>query len=236
MYEMKCRVRFSEIENDGYISKTGIIDLLQNCSTFHSEDTGFGMKKLMDCHHGWFVTDWQVKVLRRPAMAEYLTVRTYPYNFRSMIANRYFTISDANGEVIIKANSIWVYMDLENNKPDRAPKEMMEAYGQDPAPDEDFGTRKIRPSVEPQSVGENGILVDRSYLDTNNHVNNGRYIDIAERYLPQDREYNFFKVEYKSQALENDIIYVRTSEDNGTFWVSLTDADGEVYCITEWHS
>ena len=52
MYTFTSRVRFSETDENGKLSLAGIMNYLQDCSVFHSEDVGNGtdmLKSVIEC-------------------------------------------------------------------------------------------------------------------------------------------------------------------------------------------
>lgn len=52
MYTFTSRVRFSETDENGKLSLAGIMNYLQDCSVFHSEDVGNGtdvLKSVIGC-------------------------------------------------------------------------------------------------------------------------------------------------------------------------------------------
>ncbi len=55
MYHFDSRVRYSETGEDGCLTLTGVIDLLQDCSTFQSEDCGVGVKYLESRRKVWML-------------------------------------------------------------------------------------------------------------------------------------------------------------------------------------
>ncbi|SCW35667.1 Acyl-ACP thioesterase [Lachnospiraceae bacterium C10] len=232
MYEMRERIRFSETDGNLKLTCTGLIDLLQDCATFHSEDVGFTCQMLGEQDLGWFVTNWQVHLNALPSIGDRIVVRTYPYHFRGMMASRYFVIEGEDGTLYATANSIWVLMNRKTNKPQRAPKEMIEAYAPDEDPTEEFESRKI--PVEAGLVEAGRVVVDTSFLDTNGHVNNGRYVQLASHVLLQDSSYRAFFVEYKQQARLGDEITILKRESEDHIQVVLADQEGNPYVVTNW--
>lgn len=230
MYEMKTRVGFSQVDEELQLPLTGIINLLQDCATFHSQDTSYTAQWLKGHHRGWFVTDWQIRIHRRPVMGENVTVRTYPYKARGALASRYFTITDWDETPFVTANSLWAFMDLEKDAPVRAPEEMFKAYGIGAAPTEDFGGRKIRFDGEVNTVKQ--MKVDETMIDSNGHVNNGKYIMIAEMALPRE-PFDFFRIEYKKQAREGDNFLLRRGTEAGKTLVEMTDNEYEPFMRLE---
>ncbi|MBQ5431627.1 MAG: hypothetical protein IIU28_08250 [Lachnospiraceae bacterium] len=232
MYEMRERIRFSETDGNLRLTCTGLVDLLQDCATFHSEDAGYTCQKLGEQDLGWFVTNWQVHLREMPRIGQRIVIRTYPYHFRGMMAYRYFTIEGEDGKLFATANSIWVLMNIKTNKPQRAPKEMVEAFVEEEDPEETFEKRKI--PVEEGLVEVTRVLVDQSFLDTNGHVNNGRYVELASHVLPQDVSYSAFFVEYKQQARLGDTITIQKKESEDHIQVILADDEGTPYVVTSW--
>ena len=43
MYSFDSRVRYSEVDEDRKLSLTGVINYMQDCSTFQSEDLNMGI-------------------------------------------------------------------------------------------------------------------------------------------------------------------------------------------------
>lgn len=231
MYEMKTRVGFSMVVENLELPLTGIINFLQDCATFHSQDTGYTTQWLVANHRGWFVTDWQIRIHKRPVMGENVTVRTYPYKAKGALASRYFTITDWDETPFITANSLWVYMDLDRSAPTRAPEDMIKSYGIGAPPTEDFGGRKIHFDGDTETVEQ--VRVDKTMIDSNGHMNNGKYISLAESLLMGKGPFNFYRIEYKAQAHEGDRLLLKSGVKDGQTLVEITNTDFEPYMRLE---
>ena len=57
MYTINSRVRYSETDERGQLSLTGIINYMQDCSTFQSEDARVGVEYLDTGHRAAFDRD-----------------------------------------------------------------------------------------------------------------------------------------------------------------------------------
>ena len=60
MYTFTSRVRFSETDENGKLSLAGIMNYLQDCSVFHSEDVGNGTDVLKKRDRVWLLNSWQI--------------------------------------------------------------------------------------------------------------------------------------------------------------------------------
>lgn len=53
MYALHSRVRYSEADEKGRLSVSGIMNYLQDCCTMQAEDLGVGLSYLAEPHIGW---------------------------------------------------------------------------------------------------------------------------------------------------------------------------------------
>ena len=111
MYSFESRIRYSEVDQNQELSVTGIINYLQDCSTFQSEDLNLGVTYLQEHHRAWWLSSWQIVIERYPRLGEEIIVSTWPYDFKGIYGYRNFTICDKKGHYLVKANSIWFFFD-----------------------------------------------------------------------------------------------------------------------------
>ena len=94
------------------------------------------------------------------------------------------------------ANSVWVYMDMKKGRPCRPAKEEVEAYRPEAPLDVEFAPRKI---VLPKELEDGeSFPVRRHQIDTNEHVNNCQYVQMALEILPEDMKIGQLRVDYKN--------------------------------------
>ena len=63
-------VKYSEIDADRHMTLTAILDLLQDCCIFQSEELGVGLSFLKEKQRAWVLSSWQVKIRRYPKLGE----------------------------------------------------------------------------------------------------------------------------------------------------------------------
>ncbi len=231
MYSYDSRVGFSMVDADQKITINGIIDYFQNASTFHSEDLGVGYDYLLPKNLVWVINTWQVDILRYPKYLEKIRVTTTPYKFRGFVGYRNFTL-ESEGEILVKANSMWSLIDLRTMKPAVVPEELPGVYGSAEPMDMEYVTGRIRLPESAKEVGR--LKVEKHFLDPNRHMNNGQYINIAASNLPEDFEIKRLRAEYRNQAfLGDELIVVAGMDNSGKFMVSINDSAGKPYSVTE---
>ncbi len=232
MYQFEGRVRFSETAPDRKISIMGLMNYLQDCSIFHSEDIGVGFGYLEQAQRAWLLSAWNVEIIRRPAVTEKITVMTWPYAFKGIYGLRNFAIADQNGEFLVKADSCWFLFDTASGRPARPTKEDIAPYQTgDLRLDMEELPRKIALPDGLQEAGE--MTVMRHHLDTNHHVNNVQYVGMACEILPEGFEIHGIRAEYRKAAVLGDVICLKYAEQDGVYTVALCAEDGSVYAVVQ---
>jgi acyl-ACP thioesterase len=231
MYSFKSRVRYSEVDKDIKLDLFSIINYFQDCSMFQSEDLNMGIDYLKEKKRLWLMNAWQIHINRYPVLGEEITISTWPYDFKSMYGYRNFIITDANNQAVAVANSIWVYMDTESYCPVKVTEESVRDYKQEEKYDMNYAPRKV--AIPKNLTTLESFPVIRSTIDTNNHVNNGQYIRMAQEYLPLGFQIKQMRAEYKMSAVLGDIIVPMVSSDNNIFTVVLANTEGKPFTIIE---
>lgn len=228
MYTFESRVRYSETDESGRLSVTGIMNYLQDCSTFQSEDLHMGIRYLKDKKRAWWLNSWQILVDRYPRLGERIRISTWPYGFKGIFGYRNFTICDEDGEYLVRADSCWFFYDLEKNTPVRVAKEEIRGYGEgEPALTLPPAPRKILLPAEYEE--REPIVAAHHHLDTNHHVNNAQYVEIARELLPAGFCIGELRAEYKNAAVLGDVMLPRVSMTPDGYVVSLRGEDEKVY-------
>lgn len=228
MYEFESRIRYSEVGLDQKLRYTALMNYLQDCSTFQSEDLGIGLEYLYNFDLAWVVNSWQIDIIKLPKLGDRVIIGTLPYKLKGFIGYRNFYMKDAvTGEYLAKANSVWTLINLKDVKPVKATQEMIDAYVLSEPIDMEYLDRKITLNGK-ESMME-PISVTRDNLDSNNHVNNEQYIQIAMRYIPSGYNVNRLLVEYKKSAYLGDTFYPVLIENDDYIGVSLDDSDGDTF-------
>lgn len=230
MYQYKDRVSYSRVDTEGKLKVYAIVNVLQDCCLFHSEEVGRSCMDLKQDAHAWLVNSWHIVFKKRPYMGEEFIVSTWPYKFRGVFGMRNFLMESAGGETLAYADSCWFYFDQKTGKPIAASREEVEPFGlEEPYPME-YTSRKV---TYPEDLEvQNSVRVCENHLDTNNHVNNGEYIRIAADYLPEGFQVDELRVEYRLAAKLGDEIQICTKMEKNCFYVVMADKEQSPYVIT----
>ena len=244
MFEMKRTVTYSQVGSNITMDMAGIVHYLQDCALAHSESIGRGVEHVEQAKRAWFLSSWQIEADRFPKYQEHVAVHTWAHEFKSMYGYRNFDIIDDKGMQIVRANSIWIFMDLNKMCPMKPTEDDVKGYGVEPAIDMEYAPRKIKQLAEeyrvkqtgqltiPQNDKLPGIPVKKSFLDSNNHVNNGRYVSEALD-LVDVSEYKKLRVDYRKAAMLGDVMYPAVYSNGELTQVVLNDSEGSPYVLVE---
>lgn len=230
-YTMESRVRYSETDHRETMTLPALINYFQDCSTFQSKDIGLGVDVLKVRQRAWILSYWQVIIERYPEMGEKITVGTLATSFKGLYGNRNFYMEDEAGNRLACANSIWVFMDIEKGRPVKPGEEDIVPYGTEEPLEMEYEGRKIELPAE--KTGMEPFPVRKYHIDTNEHVNNCQYVQMALEVLPEDIQVHQLRVDYKKSAVLGDMIYPFLSEEEGRIVVELCDENEKPYAVIE---
>ena len=231
MHRIECRVRYSECATDNKMKLPAIINYFQDCTTDNSEQIGVGHDYLVERKRAWILNSWQVEINRRPQVQESIEVSTWATGFKGVFGPRDFSMKTAEGEELARAHSLWVYIDTESGRPVKPTDEEIAVYEVgDSIPMEEV-SRKIK--VPEGAVEVDTFPVHKYHIDTNAHVNNSKYIELACEALPEHFEVQKLRVEYKKAAVLGDRMVLKRVIEHRRIVAELCDEEGNTYAVVE---
>lgn len=140
-------------------------------------------------------------------------------------------MKDEEGDVIACANTIWSLLDTDSGKPVKVNEDMLKGYALEPRLEMDYAPRKI--NVPGNCVQGERVQIKKIHLDTNQHVNNGQFIQIAIDSLEESFPAAQLRAEYKKQVLLGDVLTPHVSAEGGKYVIVLKNAEDAVCCVVE---
>lgn len=235
MYLFETRVRYSECNDKEQACLSHVLDYLQDACTLQAEDLDIGVDYLELHHAAWILNSWQVDIQRYPRLGEKIKVMTWPYDYHGFYGLRNFKIEDSSGHILVRANSVWVFMDMQKGRPVKIMPQLQEIYQKEARLDMEYLDRKILDTEQPQDFKSEACAfrVPRYFIDTNNHMNNARYVQLAQEWLPKDFVVTRIRAEYRKSAVYGDMISVCVYHKESSYIVKLNDENGKTYAIVE---
>ena len=231
MYKMNGRVRYSECGIDNKLRISAIINYFQDCTTENSEQIGVGHDYLVERKRAWILNSWQVEIMRCPNVRESIEVSTWATGFKGVFGPRDFCMKTAEGEELARAHSLWVYIDTESGRPVKPTDEEIAVYEVGEPISMEEVSRKIK--MPEGAIEVDTFPVHKYHIDTNAHVNNSKYIELACEALPEDFEVKKLRVEYKKAAVLGDRMVLKRVKEQNRIVAELCDEEGSTYAIVE---
>jgi medium-chain acyl-[acyl-carrier-protein] hydrolase len=232
VYKGKYHIDLRDVDFTKKLKLSTLFSYFQDTASLASVDLGFGIETLEKKHGvAWILTRICVEIERYPMWDEVITIETWPLEPGKVEFDRDFFVKDSSGEIIIRAVSKWVIMDITERKIKRS---------------EVIGIHYPEKRTERAIEGKLGKLKDfgqlevaynkvigYSDIDFNGHLNNSKYVDyIMDFFQVEDHKNHTIRtidLNFIQEALPGDSItlYRDTSRLNENLiyieGVSLTD-------------
>lgn len=231
MYSYEINVGYSVTDEDRTMTVPAILDCFQDAAIFEAENGKITMDYLYSRHMAWLLSSWQIVFSRRPKLNERIKITTFPYDFKGFLGYRNFTLTDADGEMLVKAASIWSLVDTQKLCPTKLEQELIDGYEILGKLEMNYAPRKI--ALIGNGEQRDVWCVRRCQIDSNKHMNNAEYVRLAMEYLPEHAVVQELRVEYKKAAYLGDKLSAVVYLPENKCQVRLNDVDGNAYAVTE---
>ncbi|MCI8273060.1 MAG: hypothetical protein HFJ55_03130 [Clostridia bacterium] len=229
--EQEYTVKLSEIGKRNKVTNKSILGYLEDIGGIHSNMAKLGVHDRDANNLGWILLEWKLEVIKRPNCHEKVKVKTWSKPARRCYAYRDFEIYDMDGNIIAKAISKWVLMDIAKRKILKIEGEISERY--EPELNKTvFDNEEFEKIEEPESFEiETEYKVKRADIDVNNHMHNLNYIDVAIEALPEEiyknQLFDNIRISYKKEIKLGEIIKSQYAKVNDKHIITIKSKDGE---------
>lgn len=222
--EKEYVVHYYEIDCKKKLLITSLMNYFSDVAIQQSENLGVGLDYMKKNNVAWVIYKWYINLKRYPMYNEKIRVRTMPYSFRRFYAYRTFEVLDSNDEIIATANSLWFFIDTKVRKGTRITEDMYNAYCIDKSNTRNLDMEKV--NLPKKIDSQESFNIRYTDIDTNQHVNNVKYVDWALETVPLNIISNYtlknINIIYEKEATYGKSIKVFTE---------MTEQQGSVICI-----
>jgi acyl-ACP thioesterase len=201
-------VGFTDVDPSGRITLFSLFDYFQKASIKHAEMLGVGREYLKARVQVWVLSRMSVIIERRPALDEKCVLNTWPRSFEKLFAIRDYDIKDTHGNILVRGRSGWLLLDIEKRRPLRPRESGVELPLNEGLDSLDFAPPGLNSPQQAEKAGERKTVY--SDIDFNAHVNNARYIQWLQDFLPAGTLENAdsirLDINYLNELKQGDIV------------------------------
>lgn len=214
---------------DGEIRIGALFDILQDTASLQIDSVEAIQTYFRDYNCGFFLANWQIDIERRPRYGELVTVGTVPFYCNSGYGKRCTFIYDSENNPLVRSVCTAMFVNRVAAKPMRVPSEIVSLLNLGPQLEMEILPRKIEVG-NTEKIGT--VIPSKIHIDSNRHVNNARYIDLVEDFLPEDFSYDRVRTEYKKALRPHEQADVGLSQSEKTVTLTLS-VDKQMYFTAE---
>ena len=233
-------VKSYEADAHGFLRIVTLMNILQDAADGSAIELGFGFEDCWKKGVSWVGSNYLIEITSLPKIHEKFVVETWPAEAKLWGAIRDFVIYNEAGDILIKASSQWVLIDINRKRPVPLAKHF-ENYKavEERAINIEFS--RTDDFTNPET--EQKFVVRFDDIDINRHVNNAIYPLWASESVGSDWRNNHtparIELWFKKEALFGQTIAVLTKIKGNTSFHSITDEAKEnelARCNIEWKS
>lgn len=207
------KIRTFETDSRGLLTSSSLLNILQYGAGKHADDLGWSVRSLHESGKTWVLQRFYVEIEKLPSDDEAITLTTYPTGAERILAYRDYKVENEAGELLVKATSSWVILDLESRRvvavPDNV-KDISESFGPKITSLPASRITPFDPQNEPDENITHEFRVRRHDLDLNRHVNNVRYMEWAIESVPEavfeNKRLSTLDIVFKAECFYGDTV------------------------------
>jgi len=182
-FEKQYELRYFEMNKFGEAASTTMLTLLEETAADHCYSINHSLFDLGKQNIGWVLLSGIMTMNRYPSYKEKITIRTWLSGYSLIKGIRENIIYDEKRNIIGKSKGLWVFFDIVRRRPIQIFNSIKESWSYciDESIHHDI-TKKIKPIDAAIHIKE--FKVNRFDVDTNQHVNNIRYLQWLIESIP----------------------------------------------------
>ena len=231
VFKKKYHVDYGDSDYYKNLKLSSLFNFLQDIASLHSENLGIGIDHIQqEFNVAWVMVRILVDIDRLPKWNEDIIIETWPLEPKKLEFERDFIVKDQEGNILIKAMSSWVILDVDKREIRKT--DLLNCVYPDFAEKRAINRRmgKLKPFGDLNCVYSRKI--GYSDIDINGHLNNSKYVDYITdcfsledhgRYTPKS-----LQVSYVNEAMAGDtIILYKDVSDASSVYIEGTNETGD---------
>ena len=166
---------------DHQLKPESFMHICQEAAETHASGNNLGYEWSISNGMIWVEVQGDFEFVRRPSWKEIINVRSNTGKASALQARRFVELSDVDGNVIARADLMWVLIDVNSRRPIPLKRAMAQMPDQCPP----IISSELVVATEFEKTETVDMVAPRRDVDFNGHINNGAYIVWALETLPE---------------------------------------------------
>ena len=224
-YEKNLLVEYSYCDPHNRMTLTYLLKEAQQISMEHCDRIGLGKQHLLELNKVFLLAKLRVRVHRMPLGGELVTIKTLPYMPVRLQYPRFTELYDRDGKLLVEIDSRWILVDTVTRRIVRRPPPEL------PLEFPSLDTLEDWKPERPESLVPIGQeKVRYSMTDSNGHLNNAVYADLAcnqaEEALVAGSPVRRFTIFYHHEALYGQTVALSAAREGNAYFLTGALPDG----------
>jgi medium-chain acyl-[acyl-carrier-protein] hydrolase len=200
VYQNKVKVELRDVDFKKQLRLSQLFSYFQDTASQAVEELGVGIEHLEKVFGvAWILIRMRVDIKHLPMWNESITIETWPQEPKSLEFERDFVVKDQNGDIMVRAVSTWIIMDIKARRIKRTSTINLHYPDIKEERAIDCDLKKLPNLSQTEMVYKK--VIGYSDIDFNGHLNNSKYIDYALDCFPIEKHH-----EYEVSSLEVNFI------------------------------
>ena len=214
IYIKHLKLRTKDVDMFRRLRSSELFKLLQEAAISHTEELGMGREKTLDRGILWVLLMQRAEIDRMPEYDEEIVLKSWPGKTMHLLFPRYYILETEAGEPLIKASALWSVVDAGARKVIFPEHHGIKIDGIVTGEEIELpGAIRKR-----ECDREKAVEVPYSFVDLNGHMNNARYLDLAEDCVgaaAQGKLLKEIRTEYVNEARFGETLTLHWNGDGG---------------------
>jgi len=233
-YQEQLSIKSYHTNQYGQAAISSLFNILIEAAWAHAQVMDWGYDSLKSNNLFWVLSRMYFQVEKYPAWQDQITLNTWSAGTDGMYAYREYILENDKGEVILRASSAWLILDMETRKIFRL-SEFRDTFPKRIDLNACRAPKRIKPDIHPVNLNYFPVLF--SELDINKHFNSVKYmervlddfgIDFLNSNEPAELEVNYLK---EGQAGDRIAVTCTQLSESENLNCLVRESDGADLCV-----
>ena len=233
-YQEQLSIKSYHTNQYGQASISSLFNILIEAAWAHAQVMDWGYDSLKSNNLFWVLSRMYFQVEKYPAWQDQIMLNTWSAGTDGMYAYREYILENEKGEVILRASSAWLILDMETRKIFRL-SEFRDTFPKRIDANACRNPKRIKPDAHQNELVYSPVLF--SELDINKHFNSVKYvervlddfgIDFLNINEPAELEVNYLK---EGQAGDRIAVTSIQLSENENLNCLVRESDGADLCV-----